>query len=74
MTAAQQWAAVERAVPDAASQIARGEFAAIKSWRKENVWAKASMLFTPGIMEQATAEPLNARHFEAHLRARYLDA
>ena len=72
MMAAQQWAAVERAVPDAASQIARGDFAAINGWRKEHIWSKASMLSTPEIMRQATGEPLNAKYFEAHLRRRYL--
>lgn len=72
MMAAQQWAAVERAIPDAAAQIARGDFAAINAWRKAHIWSKASMLSTPDIMRQATGEPLNARHFEAHLRRRYL--
>jgi len=72
MMAAQQWAAVERAVPDAASQIARGDFAAINGWRKEHIWSKASMLSTPEIMRQATGEPLNAKYFEEHLRNRYL--
>jgi carboxypeptidase Taq len=72
MMAAQQWAAVERAVPDAASLIAKGDFAAINAWRRENIWSKASMLSTPEIMRQATGEPLDASHFEAHLRRRYL--
>ena len=72
MMAAQQWAAVERAVPDAALQVARGNFAAINDWRRENIWSKASTLSTPQIMRQATGEPLNARYFEDHLRRRYL--
>lgn len=72
MMAAQQWAAVERAVPDAAAQIARGDFSAINAWRKANIWSKASMLSTPEIMRQATGEPLNAKYFEAHLKNRYL--
>lgn len=72
MMAAQQWAAVERAVPDAPAQIARGDFTAINGWRKENIWSKASMLSTPEIMRQATGEPLNAKYFEAHLTNRYL--
>jgi len=72
MMAAQQWAAVERAVPDAAAQIARGDFSAINAWRRENIWSKASMLSTPEIMRQATGEPLNARYFEEHLKNRYL--
>ena len=74
MMAAQQWAAVERAVPDAAAQIARGDFAAINAWRKENIWSKASMFSTPEIMRQATGEPLDARFFEEHLKRRYLDS
>lgn len=72
MMAAQQWAAVERAAPDAAGQVARGDFSAINAWRKENIWSKASMLSTPEIMRQATGEPLNAKYFEAHLKSRYL--
>ena len=72
MMAAQQWAAVERAIPDAAAQVARGDFSAINAWRKENIWAKASTLSTPEIMRQATGEPLNAKYFEAHLKQRYL--
>lgn len=72
MMAAQQWAAVERALPDAAAQIARGGFSAINAWRKQNIWSKASMLSTPDIMREATGEPLNAKHFEEHLRRRYL--
>jgi carboxypeptidase Taq len=72
MMAAQQWAAVERAIPEAAALVARGDFAAINDWRNKNIWSKASMLSTPEIMRQATGEPLNAAHFEAHLKARYL--
>ena len=72
MMAAQQWAAVERAIPDAPAQIARGDFSAINGWRNENIWSKASMLSTPEIMRQATGEPLNAKHFESHLKRRYL--
>jgi carboxypeptidase Taq len=74
MMAAQQWAAVERAIPDAPRQVARGDFAEINAWRKTNIWSRASMLPTPEIMRQATGEPLNASYFEAHLKRRYLDA
>jgi len=71
--AAQQWAAVERAVPDAGVQISRGDFTAINDWRRRNIWSKASTLSTPELMRQATGEPLSAKYFEAHLRARYLN-
>lgn len=72
MMAAQQWAAVERAIPDAAEQVARGDFSAINGWRKTNIWSKASRFSTPEIMIQATGEALNARYFEDHLKRRYL--
>jgi carboxypeptidase Taq len=72
MMAAQQWAAVERAIPDAAAQVARGEFTGINDWRRTNIWSKASRFSTPEIMIQATGEPLNARYFEEHLKRRYL--
>jgi carboxypeptidase Taq len=72
MMAAQQWAAVARAIPDVGSQIARGDFTAINDWRRSHIWSKASTLSTPELMRQATGEPLSAKYFEAHLRARYL--
>jgi carboxypeptidase Taq len=72
MMAAQQWAAVGRAVPDADAHIARGDFSAINDWRRDNIWSKASTLSTPELMRQATGEPLQAKYFEAHLKARYL--
>ena len=72
MMAAQQWAAVERAIPDAPAQVAKGDFSSINAWRRENIWSRASMLSTPEIMWQATGEPLNAKYFEAHLKKRYL--
>ena len=74
MMAAQQWAAVERAIPDVGSQISRGDFSGINGWRRGNVWQKASSLPTPEIMRQATGEPLSAKYFEAHLKRRYLGA
>ena len=72
LMAAQQWAAVERAIPDAGEQIARGDFAAINDWRRQNIWSKASTLSTPDLMREATGEALDARHFEEHLKKRYL--
>jgi carboxypeptidase Taq len=72
MMAAQQWAAVERAIPDAGRQIARGEFSIINDWRRTHIWTKASTMSTPELMTAATGEPLAARYFEEHLKKRYL--
>jgi carboxypeptidase Taq len=74
MMAAQQWAAVERHIPDASAQIASGDFSQINAWRNANIWSKAAMASTPEIMRQATGEPLNARYFKAHLQERYLSS
>ena len=71
MMAAQQWAALEKTVPDAKGQMARGEFAAINGWRRDNIWSQASRYSTPELMTRATGEPLNARYFIAHLERRY---
>jgi carboxypeptidase Taq len=73
LMAAQQWAAVERAIPDVRGDIRRGDFAALNDWRRTHIWSKASTLSTPELMRQATGEPLTARYFEAHLKKRYLD-
>jgi carboxypeptidase Taq len=72
LMAAQQWAAAERAIPDLGDQIRRGSFTAINDWRRSHIWSKASTLTTPELMQQATGEPLAARHFEEHLKRRYL--
>ncbi len=72
MMAAQQWAALSRARPTVGDDIRSGDFTAINNWRRKHIWSKASTLSTPELMQQATGEPLSARHFEAHLKERYL--
>ncbi len=72
LIAAQQWAALEKEIPDAADQMARGEFEAINHWRHQHIWAEASKWSTPELIMQSTGEPLNPRYFEQHLHRRYL--
>jgi len=72
MMAAQQWAAVERAIPDAAGLIARGVFGPINDWRRENIWSQGARWSTPELMTRATGEPLDPHYFIDHLRNRYL--
>lgn len=71
MMAAQQFAAIKALHPDIDDLIAAGNFSVINDWRRANIWSKASMASTPDIMTNATGEPLDARHFIAHLQARY---
>ncbi|TON89254.1 carboxypeptidase, partial [Vibrio parahaemolyticus] len=35
-------------------------------------WSKGSLLTTDELVKQATGETLNAQHFQAHLKSRYL--
>ncbi len=72
MMAAQQWAAIERALPSARSDLATGKFEAINGWRRDNIWTQGSKYSTPDLMTRATGEPLNASFFIEHLQRRYL--
>ena len=71
MMAAQQWAAMSRAIPDADAEIAAGNFDAINGWRREKIWSQGSRWPTPELLERATGEKLNAAHFIRHLEERY---
>ncbi|HVW92729.1 MAG TPA: carboxypeptidase M32 [Devosia sp.] len=71
MMAAQQWAALEQAVPGARDDMAKGDFSHINGWRREHIWSQGSRWSTPELMARATGEPLNAKYFIAHLERRY---
>jgi carboxypeptidase Taq len=71
MMAAQQWAALKKALPAADADLAAGRFAAINEWRRDHIWSQASRASTPEILERATGEKLNAAHFIDHLKSRY---
>jgi carboxypeptidase Taq len=71
LMAAQQWAAIKRERPQVNEDIAKGDFASTTEWRRRHIWEKASTASTPELMQQATGEPLNAKHFIAHIKQRY---
>lgn len=71
MMAAQQWAAIERAMPNVQDDIEAGRFDAVNDWRREHIWAQASLHSTSELIERATGARLNAAHFIAHLEGRY---
>ena len=73
MAAAQLFAAVAEAAPEAIAGIGRGDFAPLVAWLNANVHAKGSLLPTDELIEAATGRPLDAAAFKAHLHARYLD-
>ncbi|QND55046.1 carboxypeptidase M32 (plasmid) [Phyllobacterium sp. 628] len=71
MMAAQQWTALTKEYPAADSDLAKGNFTAINDWRREKLWSRGSRWSTPELLERATGEKLNAKHFIGHLRSRY---
>jgi carboxypeptidase Taq len=73
LMAAQQWAAIERKHPKVGREIAKGNFRTVNEWRRKNIWERASFVSTPELMREATGAPLDAKHFIAHLKKRYLD-
>jgi carboxypeptidase Taq len=72
MIAAQQWAALEKTMPNVRADIARGDFSGVNQWRSDKIWSQGSRYSTPDLITRATGEPLNANVFKAHLRQRYL--
>jgi carboxypeptidase Taq len=73
MTAAQTFAALQRALPNLRDDLARGSFDALNDFLRTNVWSAVSLYTTDELMTRATGEVLNPDHFEAHLRQRYLE-
>jgi carboxypeptidase Taq len=72
MIAAQLWAAIERDHPNAREDMRHGRFVSLNDWRRDHIWSEASFHSTPELLQRATGEPLNARHFAEHLQRRYL--
>jgi carboxypeptidase Taq len=72
MGAAQFFAAAERDNPNLRAEIAKGNFAPITDWLRDNVHSKGSLLTVDELFEQATGEKLNAKYYIAHMKERYL--
>ncbi|WP_207458591.1 carboxypeptidase M32 [Azospirillum sp. SYSU D00513] len=75
MTAAQLFEAAHAAEPGLRESLARGEFAPLVSWLRENVHA-TGCLHASGdeLLTAATGRPLDAGVFRRHLERRYLAA
>jgi len=72
LIAAQLFAAADAALPGLPDVIARGEFAPLLVWLREQVHAMGSLLTGEKLVESATGAPLGTAAFERHLRERYL--
>lgn len=73
LAAAQLYRAARRADPAIEPAIARGDFAPLIAWLRDNVHAKGSLTDTDALMRAATGAPLGDAAFRAHLEARYID-
>jgi carboxypeptidase Taq len=71
LLAAQQWAAIERQMPNLNDAVRQGDLSALHNWRRDNIWARAATMPTPVLIEAATGEPLTAKHFITHVTKRY---
>lgn len=71
LLAAQQWAAIEKQNANLNDAVRKGDFGALNTWRRDNIWSRASTLPTPQLIEAATGEPVTAKHFIAHVKKRY---
>ncbi|WP_029827316.1 carboxypeptidase M32, partial [Vibrio parahaemolyticus] len=71
MYAAQFMAAMKKTI-DVDGVIQSGDLSPIFTWLSDNIWSKGSLLTTDELVKHATGETLNAQHFQAHLKSRYL--
>lgn len=74
MLAAQLFAAADRALDDLSGALGRGDFVPLVTWLHDNVHQHGSRYTTPELVKVATGAPLSLDAYQAHLRARYIDA
>jgi len=70
--AAQFYESLHEAVPDVETQIARGEFAGLMGWLRENVHGHGARITTQELLKLATGKPLSATSALRYLEAKYL--
>lgn len=71
MYAAQYFATIRQAHPDLDARVAAGDLSPIFDWLNKHIWRQASRWETRELVQRATGEALNPRHFRAHLENRY---
>ena len=73
LISAQLFDAASAALGDVEAQIARGEFAPLLGWLRENVHVHGKRLGAAEIVERATGRPLSTEPFLTYLRANVAD-
>lgn len=62
--AAQFFAAAAQALPDLETQIARGEFSALRNWLRENIHVHGTLYESDELCRRATGAGLDVAHFK----------
>ncbi|HEY1108750.1 MAG TPA: carboxypeptidase M32 [Opitutaceae bacterium] len=71
MIAAQLWARVRTLRPQLENEFARGDFAWLLGWLRENIHTQARRYGTLELVRRFTGEELSPRHLVAYLQERY---
>lgn len=72
MMAAQLYESLRRDISDLLEKISAGDFAEIKAWLHEKIYAKGRLMPMQDLVKEATGKTLRADSLEKHLRRRYL--
>jgi carboxypeptidase Taq len=70
LTSAQLFTAARSVIGDVDEQFARGDFAPLLGWLRENVHVHGSRWSAAELIERATGRPLTADDFLAYIRAK----
>jgi carboxypeptidase Taq len=68
---AQFYAKALEAHPDIPTNLARGEFADLHTWMKDNIYLPGSKYTAPELIERVTGGPLSIKPYIQYLRTKY---
>jgi carboxypeptidase Taq len=72
MYAAQYFASIRSLHTNLDALVAQGDLLPIFDWLNSHIWSQASQWEIKELVQRATGEALNPRHFRSHLEDRYL--
>ncbi|TVQ33150.1 MAG: carboxypeptidase M32 [Phycisphaeraceae bacterium] len=68
--AAQMWETIRKAIPDLDQRQAKGDFAPLLAWLRENVHAHGRRFTAPELCERLTGNPLSHKPFMSYMEAK----
>lgn len=71
--AAQFYQAMIKKIPNLKSEIAKGDFSAIKKWLNHNIHAHGKTYTANDLVRKVTGEPLNSAYFNNYIENKYKD-